>query len=203
MIRNLSVAAALSLTLLTTSAMGVVETGKPAPAFQLTGHDGKSYKLADLKGKFVVLEWYNDDCPYVEKHYDANNMQSLQKKYTAKGVTWLTVVSSAPGKQGYVDANGAKALIAERKSAPTSILLDPEGQVGKSYGAKTTPHMFVINPEGKVVYQGAIDDKPSTRASSLKDATPYFANALDATLAGKPVKVASTKPYGCSVKYKD
>ena len=172
-----------------------------APDFTLTGHDGKTYELKNLKGKTVVLEWYNNDCPYVEKHYDSGNMQGLQKKFTDKGVVWLSVISSAPGKQGFVDKAQAKKLILERKSSPVAILLDPSGKVGRLYDAKTTPHMFIIDKNGNLVYQGGIDDKPSAKQESLKGATPYFANAMNNILEGKKVDVAVTKPYGCSVKY--
>ncbi|MFK7827185.1 MAG: redoxin domain-containing protein [Oligoflexales bacterium] len=181
-----------------------LQNGTKAPDFQLTAHDGKTYKLSQFKGKNVVLEWYNDDCPYVKKHYDSGNMQSLQKKFADQGVVWLSVISSAPGKQGHVDQGGAKKLIAARKSMPTAILLDPEGNVGKQYGAKTTPHMYIVDSKGALVYQGGIDDKPSTRAASLKTAKPLFANALTSVLGGKKLssQAANTKPYGCSVKYK-
>lgn len=172
-----------------------------APDFTLTGHDGKTYELKKLKGKTVVLEWYNNDCPYVEKHYDSGNMQGLQKKFTDKGVIWLSVISSAPGKQGFVDKAQAKKLIQERKSSPVAILLDPTGKVGRLYEAKTTPHMYIIDKNGNLAYQGGIDDKPSAKQESLKGATPYFANAMNNILEGKKVDVAVTKPYGCSVKY--
>lgn len=194
----------LPLIFIVTSSLGfsAVKNGAMAPDFTLKGHDGKTYKLSDFKGKHVVLEWFNNECPYVEKHYDAMNMQNLQKTYTGKGVVWLSIISSAEGKQGYRDAAGATKTMQERKASPTAVLLDPSGNVGKTYAARTTPHMYIINPEGKLVYQGAIDDKPSTSASSLEGARNYVTEALEATLANKPVKVANTKPYGCSVKYK-
>ncbi len=183
------------------SALSAVPSGSAAPDFSLPGHDGKTYKLSDLKGKFVVLEWFNNDCPYVKKHYDGGNMQALQTKYSAKNVVWLTINSSAPGKQGHLDEKGAKEMVATRKAALTAMLLDPKGEVGRMYDAKTTPHMYIINPEGKLVYQGAIDDKPSANAKTLAEASPIFANALDSAIAGKAIAEASTKPYGCSVKY--
>lgn len=178
-----------------------VTTGQNAPNFTLPGHDGKTYQLSDFKGKHVVLEWYNQDCPYVRKHYDAGNMQQLQKTAAAKGVVWLTIVSSAPGKQGHLTAAQAKTQLGKEKATPKVLLLDPQGTVGQAYSAMTTPHMYVINPKGQLVYQGAIDDQPSASPSSLKGATPWLAQALTASLANQPVKPNSTKPYGCSVKY--
>lgn len=183
------------------SASAKVKTDAPAPDFTAQGHDGKTYKLSDLKGKTVVLEWFNDGCPYVEKHYGTNNMQGLQKKYTGQGVVWLTVASSKKGKQGYLDAELAQKMLTERKAEPTAVLLDPTGSLGKQYGAKTTPHMFVITPKGDVAYQGAIDNNSSSRKSTVKKADNYVVAALDSVLAGKEVKTKSSEPYGCSVKY--
>jgi len=181
-----------------------IPTGETAKSFSLMGADGKKHSLDDYKGKTVVLEWFNKDCPYVVKHYESKNMQNLQSKYTAKDVVWLSVISSAPGKQGHLEAQEANEVLASLDAKPTSLLFDPEGEVGKMYDAKTTPHMFIINPQGTLVYQGAIDDKPSTKAASLKGATPLFANALDLSLAGKeiPKDIATNKAYGCGVKYK-
>lgn len=187
--------------LLFTTQLTAVTIGASVKDFALQGHDGKTYKLSDYQGQKVVLEWFNDDCPYVEKHYGAGNMQRLQTKYTEKGVIWFSIISSAPGKQGYVDSQGAKTIMAERKSKPTAILFDPNGATGQYFGAKTTPHMYIID-QGKLAYTGAIDNQPSAKMDSLKGATPLFANALDAVLANKPVQLASNKPYGCSVKYK-
>jgi len=175
--------------------------GEPAPALEARDADGKTVRLDAYKGKYVVLEWVNRQCPFVRKHYGSGNMQSLQKKYTEKGVVWLSVCSSAPGKQGYVQGPEAKEWMAEEKAAPTDFLLDPKGKVGKAYGAKTTPHIFVIDPKGKVVYNGAIDDKPSTDREDIETARNYLSAALDASMAGKKVEVAATQPYGCSVKY--
>lgn len=172
-----------------------------APDFSAQGHDGKTYKLSDFKGKTVVLEWFNNGCPYVEKHYGSENMQNLQKKYMAKDVVWLSVASSKKGAQGYLDTTSAKQVLEERKAQPTAMLLDASGKIGKLYGAQTTPHMFVITPDGKVAYQGAIDSNSSSRKSTIKDAENYVVAALDAVLAGKSVKTKSTQPYGCSVKY--
>jgi peroxiredoxin len=175
--------------------------GQPAPAFTLTGTDGKTYSLADFEGKYVVLEWINHDCPFVKKHYGSGNMQKLQKKYTEQGVVWLSVNSSAPGKQGNYPPEKANELTAEKGAAPTALLLDPDGTVGKAYGAKTTPHMYVIDPKGVLVYAGGIDDKPSTDQADIATARNHVDQALTEALAGKPITVASSTPYGCSVKY--
>lgn len=175
--------------------------GKPAPAISLPDMDGKTVRLADFKGKFVVLEWVNFDCPFVGKHYGSGQMQALQKKYTAQDVVWITICSSAKGKQGHVTGPEAAALVAERDAAPSRFLLDPKGAVGKAYAAKTTPHMFVIDPKGVLLYDGAIDDKPSTRREDLATAKNYVVAALDAAMAGTSVETSRTQPYGCSVKY--
>ena len=175
--------------------------GQRAPSFELKDVDGKSVKLDSYRGKYVVLEWTNFGCPFVGKHYGSGNMQALQKKYTAKGVVWLTICSSAPGKQGYVTGAEAKEGMKEREAAPTRFLLDPKGTVGRSYGAKTTPNMFVIDPKGTLVYSGAIDDKPSTNKDDVPVARNYVAAALDESMAGSKVETAATQPYGCSVKY--
>lgn len=175
--------------------------GKPAPPVELRDIDGKTVRLDAFKGKFVVLEWVNFQCPFVGKHYGSGNMQALQKKYTDEGVVWLSICSSAPGKQGYVTGPEAKKLLEEKDAVPSHFLLDPKGAVGKSYGAKTTPHMFVINPKGVVVYNGAIDDRPSTNRADIAVAKNYLAAALDASMSGKKVEIAASQPYGCSVKY--
>ncbi len=172
-----------------------------APAFTLTGLDGKAYSLADFKGKYVVLEWNNFDCPFVKKFYGAGKMQDLQKEYTAKGVVWLTICSSAEGKQGYYEPDAMKAMVAERKLSSTAYLRDPDGKVGKLYGAKTTPHMFVISPDGVLIYAGAIDDKPGTDPADIANASNYVTASLNLAMAGKPLDVKSTTSYGCSVKY--
>lgn len=175
--------------------------GAPAPSFTLTDTKGAAHALADFAGKPVVLEWTNPECPFVKKHYGAKNMQALQAKYVAQGAVWLSVCSSAPGKQGHYPADEWNRILAEQGSAATALLLDPDGQVGLAYGAKTTPHLFVIDAAGTLVYDGAIDDNPSTDAADIPGARAYVAEALDAVLAGAPVPVAQTKPYGCSVKY--
>jgi peroxiredoxin len=175
--------------------------GKPAPPIELRDTEGKTVRLDAFKGKFVVLEWVNFQCPFVGKHYGSGNMQKLQKKYTEEGVVWLSICSSAPGKQGYVTGPEAEELMKEKGAAPSRFLLDPKGVVGKSYGAKTTPHMFVIDPKGTVLYNGAIDDKPSTNRADIATAKNYLAAALDASMSGKKVEIAASQPYGCSVKY--
>lgn len=176
------------------------EVGKPAPAFTLTSHEGKKVSLADHKGKTVVLEWFNNECPYVKKHYDSGNMQELQAKNRAGDVVWLTINSSAPGKQGHLKADEAKKLHQERKMAGV-LLLDPTGEVGKRYGAKTTPHMYIIDKEGKLVYAGAIDSDSSSDPKTIATAQNYVTQALAELSGGKPVATATTKPYGCAVKY--
>jgi peroxiredoxin len=175
--------------------------GAPAPAFTLADSNGKTVSLADFKGKTVVLEWTNHDCPYVRKHYDGNNMQALQKKWTAQGVVWLSLISSAPGTEGYVSAAEANKLTAERGAAPTDVLFDPSGDTGRVYGAQTTPHMYVITGNGTLVYMGGIDNKPSTRLADLKTAKNFVDAALGELAQGKPVTVTTSRPYGCSVKY--
>lgn len=175
--------------------------GKAAPNFTAIDSHGKTHTLADYKGKTVVLEWTNHECPFVRKHYDANAMQTLQKDATAKGVVWLTVVSSAKDKQGYTDADEANRVIDREKSHETARLLDADGVVGKAYNASTTPHMFVIDANGTLVYAGGIDDQPSASAASLNGAKNYVKDALADLSAGNAVQVASSKPYGCGVKY--
>lgn len=175
--------------------------GKKAPAFTLTDINGKPYSLSDASGKFVVLEWINHGCPFVKKHYETNNMQNLQKEYTAKGVIWLSIASSAKGKEGYMAAEEWVANAPQYNSGATDVLLDEKGTVGKSYGAKTTPHMFVIDPAGTLINAGAIDDKPTYEKDTVPGAKNYVKAALDEAMAGKKVSVAETKSYGCSVKY--
>jgi len=175
--------------------------GQPAPDFTLKDTSGKEHKLSDLKGKFVVLEWINYGCPFVKKHYDSQNMQKLQKDAAARDVVWLTICSSAPGKQGHFPPAEAAAKTKDYGAAAAAYLLDEDGTVGKLYGAKTTPDMFVINPEGVLIYKGAIDDNSSPDAAAIKDAKNYVTAALAEASAGQPVSTSSTKPYGCSVKY--
>ena len=177
--------------------------GSAAPDFSLTDSKGKTHSLAQYKGKHVVLEWFNPECPFVKKHYGSGNMQKLQEEYTGKDVVWLTIDSSAAGKEGHLTPEQANAKMGEWKTKQTAFLLDAEGTAGKSYGAKNTPHMFVINSEGKLVYSGAIDSKPSPKPEDIPSSTNYVKAALDESLAGKAVTTANTKPYGCSVKYKE
>ena len=180
----------------------VAKIGSPAPDFTLTDTNGKSHSLSSLKGKTVVLEWFNKDCPYVRKHYESSNMQALQKKYSDQGVVWLTVISSAEGKQGFETAADANKTRADWKIASVATLLDSKGEVGgKLYKAKTTPHMYIIDPKGTLVYNGAIDSISSSSQADIPKSENYVASALDLVAAGKPVKTATTKPYGCSVKY--
>lgn len=175
--------------------------GQPAPEFTLKDQTGTTRALKDLRGKFVVLEWTNPKCPFVRKHYDSKNMQGLQKTYTQKGVQWFTVSSNAEGKQGHLDAASAKEFLRDEGSSATALLLDTDGNVGKAYGARTTPHMFVIDPKGLLIYAGAIDDNDSTRTSTIPTAKNFVAAALDDAMAGRAVTMASSEPYGCSVKY--
>jgi len=200
-IRAVAALALIAAFVIPAGAASTVQPGKPAPEFTATDSAGKTVSLAALKGKTVVLEWTNDGCPYVRKHYDSGTMQKLQADTTQKGVVWLTVISSAPGMQGHVNGLEADKLTAERKAHPTAVLLDPKGELGRLYSATTTPHMFVIDGAGTLRYMGGIDDKPSSSAASLEGARPYVREAVDAVLAGQPVKSASTRPYGCSVKY--
>jgi peroxiredoxin len=176
--------------------------GTAAPAFSLTDSKGKTQSVSQYKGKYVVLEWFNPECPFVKKHYGSGNMQKLQGEFTGKGVVWLTIDSSAPGLEGNLTAEQANAKIAEWKTNQTALVLDPDGKAGRSYGAKNTPHMFVINPEGKIVYEGAIDSKATSNPSDIANSTNYVKVALDESMGGKTVSTANTKPYGCSVKYK-
>ena len=201
MIKQIVMAMVLSA-VLAAGVQAEVTTGAAATDFTLTDTSGASHKLSDFKGKTVVLEWVNHGCPFVVKHYSPGNMQGLQAESTGKGVVWLSICSSAEGKQGYYTAEGWQKLNAEKGGKATAILLDPEGTVGKLYGAKTTPHMYVINAEGTLVYQGAIDDKPSTDSDDIPGAKNYVKAALDEVLAGQPVTTGQTKPYGCGVKYK-
>ena len=175
--------------------------GEPAPTFTATDSNGKAVSLGELKGKTVVLEWTNDECPFVKKHYVGQNMQALQKKWTGKGVVWLTVASSPPGEQGYVDAAKANKLTADRGAAPSAVLLDPKGDIGRAYKAQVTPHMYVIDGKGTLAYMGGIDDKPSNRIEDLKGAKNFVDTALTEMGEGKAVSVKTARPYGCTVKF--
>jgi len=198
---NIITKTTLALALAAGTTLAAPEVGQPAPAFTLTDSNGQSHNLADFKGKFVVLEWLNHGCPFVKKHYDSNNMQKLQKEYTGKDVVWLSIVSSAPGKQGHMSPAETNQAKEEKGSAATAVLLDEDGTVGQLYGAKATPELYVINPEGNLIYAGAIDDKKSVDPADVEGATNYVKRALDEALAGQPVSTPKTEPYGCSVKY--
>jgi hypothetical protein len=197
---RVAAAALLSMPML---AAAVAVPGEPAPGFSTVDAQGKTHALSDYQGKWLVLEWFNKDCPYVKKHYlGSDNMQKTQAAAIEKGATWLSVISSAPGKQGYLEPADAITVAAEYRSAASApFLLDPSGDMGRAYGAKTTPHIFIINPEGVVVYAGAIDSDDSANPASIPGATNYALAALDEAMAGKPVTVAASQAYGCSVKY--
>lgn len=182
-------------------AVFAARVGEPAPDFTGTDSHGQTHKLSDYRGKFVVLEWHNNGCPYTRKHYESGNMQKLQKEWTQKGVVWLTIISSAPDSQGYVTAAQENDYLEKMHAVPTAAILDPKGEIGHLYAAKTTPHMFIINPQGVLIYNGAIDDKPTSEQSDIPGARNYVSAALQEAMAGQPVAVASTRPYGCSVKY--
>jgi peroxiredoxin len=186
---------------MTTLAQASAQTGTPAPAFTATDSKGRQHSLVSYKGKTVVLEWTNHECPYTVKHYTTGNMQALQRSATETGIIWLTVVSSRPGTQGFVNALEADHLTDTRDAKPTAVLLDPEGNLGRLYGARTTPHMYVIDPAGTLVYMGAIDDQPTANPASVKGARNYVREALAALREGRPIAAASTRPYGCTVKY--
>lgn len=186
---------------LTTWVHAAAEVGKPAPAFTLTSCESKPVSLSDFKGKVVVLEWTNHSCPFVVKHYGTGNMQKLQADATAKGVVWLSICSSAPGKQGYAAPADASKVCAQKNSAATAYLIDESGDTGRAYGAKRTPEMYVINADGVVVYQGAIDDMKSVDPADVAKAKNLVAAAIEETLAGKPVSTPKTEAYGCSIKY--
>jgi AhpC/TSA family len=204
--RMLAIGVCCTMTIITLSAgMQFVTAqaliGAAAPAFTLTDSNGRNLSLADFKGKTVVLEWTSHECPYVGKHYRGNNMQALQRKWTGQGVVWLSVISSAPGQPGYVSAQQANKLTADRGASPTAVLLDPTGKVGRAYGARTTPHMYVINGEGALVYMGGIDNQPTARLEDLKSARNFVDEALSEISQGKPVSVTASRAYGCSIKY--
>ena len=201
--------AALALALLTVVAFAApvaaqtdqADIGEPAPDFTLEAADGETHSLSDFEGKYVVLEWLNFECPFVGKHYGSGNMQALQEKYTDEGVVWLSIVSSAPGKQGYYPP---KEMIEQKKrhnGNMTAILMDPDGEIGKTYGATVTPHMYVINSDGELVYRGGIDDKPTTDEADIEGATNYVDRALTAVMNGEEVSPKQAKPYGCTIKY--
>lgn len=182
-------------------ALAAVEVGKPAPDFTGTDSNGQTQRLSDFRGKTVVLEWTNHDCPFVVKHYSTGNMQAIQRETTAEGIVWLSIISSAPGKQGHVSPQQANELTRSRDAAPTAVILDPSGDIGRLYGAKTTPHMYIVDAEGTLVYMGGIDDRPTARHSDVEGANNYVRTALTQLANGQTVSEPVTRPYGCSVKY--
>jgi len=194
-----------ALTCLASTALFAAESpqvGSAAPDFSVTDSKGKTQSVSQYKGKYVVLEWFNPECPFVKKHYGPGNMQKLQKEFTDKGVVWLAVDSSAPGKEGNLTPEQAEKKMTEWKTHATALVLDQDGKAGQAYGAKNTPHMFIIDPECKIIYAGAIDSKATPNPADISSSTNYVKVALDESMAGKPVSTASTRPYGCSVKYK-
>ncbi len=195
--------ASLVVALVPISAAAQAVVGSPAPNFTATDSHGQTHTLSEYRGKYVVLEWHNRDCPYTHKHYVSGNMEALQKEWTAKDVVWFTVISSAPGKQGYVTDAEENEYLQQMHADPTAVLMDPEGKLGRLYDAKTTPEMYVIDPEGKLIYEGAIDNRPTTDVSDIKGADNYLSDALTEAMAGKPVEHPYTRSYGCSVKYAD
>jgi hypothetical protein len=183
-------------------ALAKPQVGVAAPAFAGVGSDGKPYKLADYRGKTVVLEWTNHECPYVGKHYRSGNMQALQKDAAAKGFVWLTVISSMPDSQGYVSAAQANDLTRARNAAPVAVLLDPDGVIGRAYDARVTPHMFIIDPKGTLLYMGGIDSIRSTSLDDVPKAQPYVKDAMQRVAAGQAVNPSVTQAYGCTITYK-
>jgi peroxiredoxin len=205
---RLAAASALSFALAACSpeaapALADLPIGKAAPDFRADDSNGRIVKLSDFRGKTVVIEWSNPECPTVQKHYESGNMQKTQAEAAAAGVVWLTINSSAQGEQGYMTPAEAKALTAAQQSRRTAYLLDPDGAVGRAYGAKATPHMYVINSSGALVYRGAIDDRPTTDKADIEGARNHVLAALSELRAGKPVSVPTSRAYGCNVKYKD
>lgn len=200
MLRRSLLSAAAALTL-AGPALAAPALNQPAPAFTAVDAEGKPRSLSEFRGKTVVLEWVNEGCPYVKKHYDTGNMQKLQKQAKADGAVWLTVASSAPNMQGHFTSEKAKAFVRDRGAGPTAVLLDPDGKVGKAYDARTTPHMYVIDRTGKLVYMGGIDDKPTAAKEDVRFAKNYVTAALGDLRAGRAVATPVSKPYGCSVKY--
>jgi peroxiredoxin len=177
------------------------KVGEPAPDFQATDSTGQMHKLSEYRGKFVVLEWHNNGCPYTRKHYESGNMQRLQREWTGRGVVWFTVISSAPEQQGYVTAQQENDYLKRMSASPTAALLDPQGEVGRLYAAKTTPQMFIVSPAGVLIYDGAIDSKATTDQADIASAKNYVSQALEEAMAGKQVSTPTSRPYGCSVKY--
>jgi len=183
------------------AALAVPTPGQRAPEFRATDIAGKPVALADFKGKYVVLEWNNPHCPFVQKHYDSGNMQSLQKRFGADNVAWLSINSTSPSHRDYMAPDKLATWFRQHNAAPTAVLMDPKGEVGRAYGAKVTPHMYVIDPKGMLVYAGAIDDKRSSNPADVKTATNFVQAALAEARAGKAISIASNSAYGCTIKY--
>lgn len=200
-IRGLCLFLGAILVMAPTAVRAEVTVGEPAPDFTLTDTAGTEHSLSDFEGKYVVLEWINFDCPFVVKHYSTNNMQDLQAKYTGQDVVWLTINSSAPGKQGAYSAEDVQRMMEEKGMASTAYLMDSSGDVGRLYGAKTTPHMYVVNPEGELIYQGAIDDAPTADPGDVEGSLNYVDQALTEAMSGQDVSIPATRAYGCAVKY--
>jgi peroxiredoxin len=201
MIRPALLAWSVATAAIAPSAFAVAVPGQPASEFVLVDVTGRTHKLSDYRGRHVVVEWFNAGCPFVQKHYESGNMQSLQKRWTERGVAWLVVNSTHPQSADYRDTARSQALLRDWNMAPTALMLDLDGKVGTAWGAKATPHMFVVDPKGTVIYAGAIDDTPTWKPEDVKTARNHVSGALEDALAGRPVRVASTPPYGCSVKY--
>ena len=198
--KTLLKAVALSVALSPFAAFAA-NVGKPAPDFTLNDLSGKPVKLSDFRGKHVILEWVNPECPYVRKHYDSDNMQGLQKEFTAKNTVWLAINSTRPSHGDYKSPAELAAWMKQMNAAPSATMLDPDGKVGRAYDARTTPHMYVIDPKGQLAYAGAIDDKRSTNPADIKTSKNHLRVAMGEALAGKPVSTASTTAYGCTIKY--
>ena len=198
----ISITTALSGLLLAGHSHAAPAVGQDAPAFTLTDTSGKTVRLGDFKGKHVVLEWLNPGCPYVRKHYSGANMQGTQKEVTGKGVVWLAINSTDRDHHDYLAPKQLAAWMSGQKAAASLTLMDEDGTVGQAYGARTTPHMYIISPQGKLVYAGGIDSIPSARADDIKTAVNYVKQGVSQALAGQPLTNATTRPYGCSVKYK-
>jgi hypothetical protein len=203
MLRRTLIASSLLLAAsLATVAHAAPAVGQAAPDFTLTDTSGKAVKLSDYRGKFVVLEWTNPGCPYVRKHYDSGNMPATQRDATGKGVVWLSINSTEKDAFDYMAPAKLAGWVKDRKATPTAMLMDEEGTAGQAYGARTTPHMYIVNPQGQLVYAGGIDSIPSSSQSDIPKAVNYIRQGLNEALTGKPISVASSRPYGCSIKYK-
>jgi peroxiredoxin len=202
-LNRLASCAALAAALSLAAAAQTARVGAPAPDFTARDSNGHTQTLAQYRGKFVVLEWHNQGCPYTRKHYESGNMQALQKQWTGKGVVWFTVISSAPGEQGYVTSFDENEYLQRMHANPTAALLDPDAKLARLYNAKTTPEMYVIDPAGNLIYAGAIDNRPTPDMGDIRGADNYVSDALTEAMQGKPVATEYTRPYGCAVKYRE